>query len=289
MCATDLYFIRSLTDPLTEGIRLLNTIAIKLKAKRMAAGALNLASPEVKIHQDSSETTGPIDVEQKQLLETNSLVEEFMLLANISVAQKIYDTFPQTAVLRRHLPPPATNFEVLADVLKKRRGIQLDVSSSGALADSLDKCIDSTLPTFNTLVRIMATRCMLSAEYFCSGSVPKDTFGHYGLASTIYTHFTSPIRRYADVLVHRELTAAITSTPLHATLHSRQFVDRVMENINKRHRSAQQAGRASVEFYVALALQDKEKASIAAGKGKIREEAFVIRAFRNGLAVFVSR
>merc|ERR1711939_1252977 len=94
----------SLNDPLTEGIRLLNSIAIKLRAGRMAAGALNLASPEVKIHQDSSETTGPIDVEQKQLLETNSLVEEFMLLANISVAQKIYDTFPQTAVLRRHLP-----------------------------------------------------------------------------------------------------------------------------------------------------------------------------------------
>jgi exosome complex exonuclease DIS3/RRP44 len=66
----------------------------------MRAGALNLASPEVKVHLDSSETTGPIDVEQKQLLETNSLVEEFMLLANISVAQRIYDQFPQTAVLR---------------------------------------------------------------------------------------------------------------------------------------------------------------------------------------------
>lgn len=90
----------SQTDTLSEGIRLLNSIAIKLKAKRMAAGALNLASPEVKIHMESSESSDPVDVEQKQSFETNSLVEEFMLLANISVAQRIYEQFPQTAVLR---------------------------------------------------------------------------------------------------------------------------------------------------------------------------------------------
>ena len=106
----------------------------------MAAGALNLASPEVKIHLESAESSDPIDVEQKKLLETNSLVEEFMLLANISVAQKIQETFPQTAVLRRHLPPPPTNFEKLQAILLKRKGINLDVSSSGAVAASLDKC-----------------------------------------------------------------------------------------------------------------------------------------------------
>lgn len=131
----------------------------------------------------------------------------------------------------------------------------------------------------------MATRCMLSAEYFCSGSAARDTFGHYGLASSIYTHFTSPIRRYADVLAHRELSAAISNKPLNSALHSRAFVDKIMVNINKRHRSAQQAGRASVEFYVALALKAREE---RAG-GKVQEEAYVIRAFRNGLAVFVSR
>ena len=146
-------------DDLSKSIRLLNTLAIKLRAGRMAAGALNLASPEVKIHMDTSESSDPIDVEQKELLETNSLVEEFMLLANISVARKIQETFPQTAVLRyvrrsrrdeheltwrrRHLPPPKANFEKLQDILKKRKGLALDVSSSGALAASLDKCLVS--------------------------------------------------------------------------------------------------------------------------------------------------
>ena len=87
-------------DDLTSSIRMLNALAQKLKAKRMAAGALNLASPEVRIQLDSSESSDPIDVEQKEMRETNSLVEEFMLLANISVARKIEETFPQTAVLR---------------------------------------------------------------------------------------------------------------------------------------------------------------------------------------------
>ncbi|KAF9654049.1 RNB-domain-containing protein [Thelephora ganbajun] len=270
-------------DELTESIRVLNSLAQKLKAGRMAAGALNLASPEVKIYLESSESSDPIDVEQKKLLETNSLVEEFMLLANISVAQKIQETFPQTAVLRRHLPPPQTNFEKLQDILQKRKGMNLDVSSSGALAASLDKCEDPELPAFNTLVRIMATRCMLSAEYFCSGSVARDTFGHYGLASPIYTHFTSPIRRYADVLVHRQLAASIGYSPLHATLHSKGHVERTLDVVNRRHRMAQMAGRASVEFYVGLVLKAR------GGESIVQEEAFVIRAFRNGLGVFVSK
>ncbi|KAH9977460.1 hypothetical protein BJV77DRAFT_1052505, partial [Russula vinacea] len=273
-------------DDLTNSIRLLNTLAQRLKAGRMAAGALNLASPEVKIHLDSAESSDPIDVEQKEMRETNSLVEEFMLLANISVAGKIQEAFPQTAVLRRHMPPPKTNFEKLQDILRKRSGITLDVSSSGALAASLDKCIDRKEPAFNTLVRIMATRCMLPAEYFCSGSVSKETFGHYGLASAIYTHFTSPIRRYADVLVHRQLAAAISYSTLHASLHSKTHVERALNVVNRRHRMAQMAGRASVEFYVGLALKARAEKS---GPNKVTEEAFVIRTFRNGLNVFVSK
>ena len=147
----------------------------------------------------------------------------------------------------------------------------------------------SNLPAFNTLVRIMATRCMLSAEYFCSGSIARDAFGHYGLASPIYTHFTSPIRRYADVLVHRQLAAAVSGTPLHAGLQTKSFVEKTLEVVNKRHRSAQQAARASIEFYVALAIQRREEIGLKTNGEKVQAEAFVIRAFRNGLAVFVSQ
>ncbi|CAO1632693.1 unnamed protein product [Parajaminaea phylloscopi] len=293
---------KSKSDVITTSIRLLNEMAIKLKGKRMAAGALNLASPEVRIHLDSPEAAGPIDVEQKEMRETNSLVEEFMLLANVTVAEKNYSTYPQTAVLRRHLPPPRTNFETLQDILKKRRGFDLAIDSSGALAASLDKCVDPSEPAFNTLVRIMATRCMLSAEYFCSGSVPRDTFGHYGLACGMYTHFTSPIRRYADVLAHRQLAAAIGyDTALHPNMNDKGNVDDVLAVVNKRHRGGQMAGRASVEFFVGLSIAKKNAAAAAAAteaggktakapvEHKLREQAFVIRAFRNGVSVFVHR
>ena len=284
----------SLNDAITESIRLLNDMAIKLRRGRMEAGALNLASPEVRIHLDSAESSAPIDVEQKEMRETNSLVEEFMLLANTSVARRIYEAYPTTGVLRRHAPPPADNFETLQDILKKRRGMDLDVSSSGALAASLDRCADTRDPAFNTLVRILATRCMLSAEYFCTGSVPRNSFGHYGLAMDMYTHFTSPIRRYADVLAHRQLAAAIQYEPLPSNLYSKHYVDQVLDNVNKRHRLAQMAGRASVEFFVGLAISAKnaEQGVDATKVGQerlLRAGAYVVRTFRNGLAVFVNK
>ena len=233
--------------------------------------------------------------------ETNSLVEEFMLLANVTVAEKIYAAYPQTAVLRRHQPPPRTNFEALQDVLKRRLGFDLAIDSSGALAASLDKCVDAREPALNTLVRIMATRCMLSAEYFCSGSVPRDTFGHYGLACGMYTHFTSPIRRYADVLAHRQLAAAIghPGSTLHTSLADKAHVDGVLDVVNKRHRGGQMAGRASVEFFVGLSIAKRNEADrekhgkkgVDSDKDdfRLREDAFVIRVFRNGVSVFVHK
>lgn len=265
-------------DELTEGMRHLMMLSKKLKAKRMAAGALNLASPEVRVEAES-ETADPVDVKVKESLDTNSLVEEFMLLANISVASKINEAFPQTALLRRHAPPPKTNFEELSNQLKVKKGMELRTDSSKALADSLDECVEPQNPFFNTLVRILATRCMMSAEYFCAGTLSPSEFRHYGLASEIYTHFTSPIRRYADLEVHRQLAAAIDYEPLDASLQSRNKLEGVCKNINFRHRNAQQAGRASVEFYVGQALKGRV----------IEEDGFVMRIFSNGFVVFVPR
>ncbi|KAG7905422.1 hypothetical protein KL906_005088 [Ogataea polymorpha] len=265
-------------DDLTKGMRILLQLSKKLKQKRLDAGALNLASPEVKVHMDS-ETSDPGEVEVKRLVEANSLVEEFMLLANISVAKKIYDEFPQVAMLRRHAPPPATNFEVLNDMLRVRKGMSISLESSKALADSLDRCEDPHDPYFNTLLRIMATRCMMAAEYFSAGNYGYEDFRHYGLATEIYTHFTSPIRRYCDVVVHRQLAAAIGYEPLHPLHRDKAKMDLVVKNINKRHRNAQFAGRASIEYYVGQVMKNTQST----------HEGYVIKVFSNGIVVLVPK
>lgn len=265
-------------DELTKGIRTLLGLSKKLKQQRMDAGALSLSSPEVKVQMES-ETSDPIDIKTKKHLETMSLVEEFMLLANVSVARKIFEAFPQTAILRRHGAPPKTNFDELSNQLKVKKGLELHVDSSRALADSLDRCVDPAEPFFNTLVRIMATRCMMSAEYFCSGTQSEPEFRHYGLASEIYTHFTSPIRRYADLVAHRQLAAAIEYEAVAPSVRSRGRLEAVCKNINVRHRNAQLAGRASIAYYVGQAV-----------RGRVTEEdGFVMKIFSNGFVVLVPR
>lgn len=153
-----------------------------------------LASPEIRFQVDS-ETHDPIDVEAKKIRDTNSMVEEFMLLANISVAKKILEDFPECAMLRRHPEPPQANFDPLIKA-GRHQGFEIDTSCGKELAKSLESAHKEDNPYFNTMLKILATRCMMQAVYFTSGMVQEEEFFHYGLACPIYTHFTSPIRRY---------------------------------------------------------------------------------------------
>lgn len=104
-------------------------------------------------------------------------------------------------------------------------------------------------PYFNKLLRILTTRCMEQAVYFGSGDLCEVDYHHYGLATPIYTHFTSPIRRYADVVVHRELASAIGLQPLPHDYEDKVWMRALTINLNKRHVMSQLAGRASVTLH----------------------------------------
>ncbi|KAJ3036866.1 exosome catalytic subunit dis3 [Rhizophlyctis rosea] len=263
-----------LDDPVSLGIKALNSLAKKLRARRIERGALTLASPEVRFRLENDQQD-PVDVEMKEMKDTNALVEEFMLLANIYVAKKIHESFPESSMLRRHPRPPPSNFETLIKAVNEL-GLTLDPSTSKTLADSLDRCESPQDPYINKLIRIMTTRCMMQAVYFCSGTVPEAEFWHYGLASEIYTHFTSPIRRYADLVVHRLLAAAIG----YDRSYSSELTDKVKATemlLNYRNRMAQQAGRSSVELYTNLFFRNKN----------VVEDAYVIRVMKNGFSVLI--
>lgn len=258
-------------------VRRLNKLARIFRARRIDAGALTLASPEVRFTLDS-DGNNPTDVHLYETKEANSLVEEFMLLANITVGKKILRHFPTLSVLRRHPAPSKSQFDELLSAASAV-GVALDVSSSRRLADSLDAAQRPSDPYFNKLLRILATRCMTPAQYFNSGELPQEDWHHYGLAAPIYTHFTSPIRRYADVLVHRALAAAIGVAPLPQELMDKGRLNDLTDNMNRRHRAAQLAGRSSVALHTQLFFKEKST----------EEKAYVLSVKADAVSVLVPR
>jgi exosome complex exonuclease DIS3/RRP44 len=236
-----------------------------------------LASSEVKFVMDK-ETSQPTDVSVYQMREANSVVEEFMLLANVSVGKRIVECYPTFALLRRHPVPAPEMFEPLVRAAAAV-GFKINVESSKALADSLDKCVVPGFDFFNKIMRMMATRCMTQAIYFSSGDLAPKEYFHYGLACPIYTHFTSPIRRYADIVVHRLLASSLGLEPLSAAVQDRARVHDMAEVINHRHRMAQLVGRASSELFTLLYFQGRD----------VQEDAMVVAVKANGLRLMVPR
>ncbi|XP_007046470.2 PREDICTED: exosome complex exonuclease RRP44 homolog A [Theobroma cacao] len=265
-----------LMDPLTTDLRNMNALAKIMRQRRIDRGALTLASAEVKFQIDT-ETHDPLDIGMYQIREANQMVEEFMLAANVSVAKKIYDCFPSCSLLRRHPTPTREMLEPLL-CTAAAVGLDLDVSSSKALADSLDRAVGDD-PYFNKLIRILATRCMTQAVYFCNGDLSPPEYHHYGLAAPMYTHFTSPIRRYADVIVHRLLAASLMIEKLPSVFQDRTQLASIADNLNYRHRNAQMASRASVELHTLIYFR----------KRPTDTEARIVKIRSNGFIVFVPK
>jgi exosome complex exonuclease DIS3/RRP44 len=259
----------------------LNELAKIFRAKRIEMGALTLASPEVKFKMDDS-SLNPTDVTSYQLYEANELVEEFMLLANITVAKRILRQYPTLGVLRNHPAPERGMFDELIEKARLKNWV-IDPTTSLTLADSLDQCTDAD-PELNKLLRILSTRCMRPAAYFVSGAAPPTEWHHFGLASPIYTHFTSPIRRYADVCVHRLLASAIGHEPLADHLSSKTVVADLCDNMNRRHRNAQLAGRKSVEMHTIMFFKAKGDTVVEGYVTDVREVDDVVK-----IGVFVPR
>jgi DIS3-like exonuclease 2 len=194
-----------------KSLKSIYDVSQKLKDIRFRDGALSLGNSKLDFLFDEGGL--PYDSYRcDEEIEACSLVEEFMLLANRSVAEVIASAFPDCALLRRHPEPNSRRLREF-EVFCGRLGIELDASSSGQLHLSLSKIREKLKddPFLFSIIVSYASKPMQSALYFCTGDIKenKDEWAHYALSLPLYTHFTSPIRRYPDIVVHRLLLAVV--------------------------------------------------------------------------------
>lgn len=210
-------------------ILLLNTLAKKLRGKRFENGALKIDN--VKLNFQLDEQGRPVDCGSYIQRDANALIEEFMLLGNMAAAQTIANGLPEQALLRRHEPPIARRMEAFVE-RAKRLGFDFDGISSTDIQAAFDKVGEYS---DKLCLQILSTRAMNRAKYFCTGMLDIAKYSHYALNAPVYTHFTSPIRRYADVLVHRMLDACISNeTPEGKFLMDRDQVAKCAQHCNSK-------------------------------------------------------
>ena len=243
------------SEDIKEAVVTLNKLALQFRKKRFDSGAMNFERPEMKVEVDAEGK--PVNVYEKESKEANWLIEEFMLLANRTVAEfiatdgkmnSVASKKAKTFVYRIHDEPNMEKIYGLRDVAGNF-GLKMGaIESPEAVAKSLNDLLASAkgTPSFDAL-QIIALRSMSKAKY------STENIGHYGLAFKFYTHFTSPIRRYPDLMVHRLLAKYLDGQES----QDQGYYEQQCVHASEREIIAAEAERASVKYKLVEFMQDK--------------------------------
>jgi DIS3-like exonuclease 2 len=198
-----------------------------------------------------------------------------MLLANMAVAHQTYKTVDDKAFLRSHPPPgenPLNEFKSFC----KYNNFEVDTSSSLALQQSLNKIIDDN-PNISKVVAHFLLKAMQMARYLCVGvQNASASFHHYALNVPLYTHFTSPIRRYADVIVHRLLAASLSYRSL--IKDSVKDLHRLSQKCNEMKMNARIVSESSARLFLNIYIKQV---------GKMEEKAVVVQVYDHSFDVML--
>ena len=235
---------------------MLDALAKKLRERRFKNGAVKFDREE--LHFDIDETGKPIRAYFKKSKDANKLIEEFMLLANRTVAESIgavkkskasgQKPAAKTFVYRVHDQPDPQKLENLRQVVAPF-GYKLKTGGTkGAISRSLNALMDeATGQREQKLIETVALRAMMKAKY------STHNIGHYGLAFDYYTHFTSPIRRYPDTMVHRLLTRYQEG----GRSANQKYYEEQCEHSSDMEQTAQNAERESIKYKMVEFMADK--------------------------------
>ena len=234
-------------NKITKAILKLNELAKILRKKRMKNGAISFDKVEVKFHLDKD--NNPEGVYFKESKDANKLIEEFMLLANRSVAEFIgKKSTKKTFIYRVHDEPDDEKIAALQNIIRQF-GYKIDTRDRKTTSNSLNTLLkDVQGKKEQNLVDTLAIRSMSKALY------TTQNIGHYGLAFNYYTHFTSPIRRYPDVMVHRLLQFYLDQE---TSANKEQFEEKCRHS-SEMESLAAQAERASIKYMQVKYMHDHQ-------------------------------
>lgn len=185
-----------------------------MKKKREKRGALTIQNNELNFSVKDNELV----INSSEHIELHDTIAEMMILGNELVARKIHNVFPEASLLRIHPPPDKSKFKKVEELMKSK-SISFDLTSDKSLSQTLQQ-LKSMVDDYSfNYINTLLTRSLSEALYICTGSFEKNKeivtsnisslYSHFGLGLDFYTHFTSPIRRYADLIVHRLLVFSI--------------------------------------------------------------------------------
>ena len=234
-------------NKIAKAILKLNELAKILRKKRMKNGAISFDKVEVKFHLDKD--NNPEGVYFKESKDANKLIEEFMLLANRSVAEFIgKQSTKKTFIYRVHDEPDDQKIAALQNIIRQF-GYKIDTRDRKTTSNSLNTLLkDVQGKKEQNLVDTLAIRSMSKALY------TTQNIGHYGLAFDYYTHFTSPIRRYPDVMVHRLLQFYLDQE---TSANKEQFEEKCRHS-SEMESLAAQAERASIKYMQVKYMHDHQ-------------------------------